>query len=186
MINKVNYVKIFIEWNGDEMKREIPLKNYIILFIIVVFTISFVFYLRTWYNTSKEYYQNNSIMSEYLSELKISEIGSYLVDNPNSIIYYASAKDTNIKPFEKKFKKLLEEYEIKNEIIYIDASKEENKEIISKLNNISDKKISEVKIPNLISVKDGKIDKILYSDDSSINKRDVQNFLIKCGIITND
>ena len=168
------------------MKCKIPLKNYIILLAISLGVIFIVFYLRSWYNTSKEYYQNNSIMSEYLSELKSEEIHSYIVDNPDVVIYYASAKDATIKSFEKKFKKLMEEYEINNEIIYIDASKEENNNIISKLNNIADKKMDELNIPNLICIKEGRVNKILYSAETQINKRDVKNFLIKCGIITND
>jgi len=168
------------------MKRKIPLKNYIILLGITIGTIFLVFYLRSWYNTSKEYYKNNSIMAEYLSELKSDEINSYIIDNPEVVIYYASAKDTSIKSFEKKFKKLMEEHEINDDIIYIDYSKEENSNIISKLNIISDKKMDELNVPNLIYIKEGKVNKILYSNKTQINKRDVQNFLIRCGIITND
>lgn len=168
------------------MKRKIPLKNYIILLAISLGTIFLVFYLRSWYNTSKEYYQNNSIMSEYLSELKSDEINSYIIDNPDVVIYYASAKDTTIKSFEKEFKKLMEEYEINNEIIYIDSSKEENNNIISRLNDISDKKMVGLNIPNLICIKEGKVNKVLYLVEAQINKRDVKNFLIKCGVITND
>ena len=174
---------MFIEWNGDkDMKRKITIKNYMILFGLTLGTVFLVFYLRSWYNTSKEYYQNNSIMSEYLSELKSNEINSYIIDNPEIIIYYASA----IKSFEKQFKKLMEEHEINDDIIYIDSSKEENSTIISKLNAISDKKIGELNIPNLIYIKEGEVNKILYSEETQINKRDVQNFLIRCGIITND
>lgn len=183
----INCAKMFIEWNGDKiMKRKIPLKNYVILLGLTLGTIFLVFYLRSWYNTSKEYYQNNSIMSEYLSELKSNEINSYIIDNPDVIIYYASAKDTTIKSFEKQFKKLMEEHEISDEIIYIDSSKEENNSIISKLNTISDKKMEGLNIPNLIYIKEGKVNKILYSNEAQINKRDVQNFLIRCGVITND
>jgi len=168
------------------MKRKIPLKNYIILLGLILATIFLVFYLRSWYNTSKEYYQNNSIMSEYLSELKSDEINSYIIDDPDVVIYYASAKDATIKSFEKQFKKLMEEYEISDDIIYIDSSKEENNNIISKLNAISNKKMEELNIPNLIYIKEGKVNKILYSNSNQISKRDVQNFLIRCGIITND
>lgn len=168
------------------MKRKIPLKNYIILLGLTLGTIFLVFYLRSWYNTSKEYYQNNSIMSEYLSELKSDEINSYIIDNPDVVIYYASAKDTTIKSFEKQFRKLMEEQEISDDIIYIDSSKEENSNIISKLNSISDKKLGELSIPNLIYIEEGRVNQILYSDKTQINKRDVQNFLIRCGIITND
>lgn len=168
------------------MKRKIPLKNYIILLGLTLGTIFLVFYLRSWYNTSKEYYQNNSIMSEYLSELRSEEINSYIIDNPDVVIYYASAKDTTIKSFEKQFKKLMEEHEINNDIIYIDSSKYENNNIISRLNTISDKKMEELNVPNLIYIKEGKVNKILYSNEAQINKRDVQSFLIRCGVITND
>ena len=99
---------------------------------------------------------------------------------------YASAKDANIKSFEKQFKKLMEEQEISDHIIYIDSSKGENNNIVSKLNAISDKKIEGLNMPNLIYIKEGKVNKILYLNETQINKRDVQNFLIRCGVITND
>lgn len=178
---------MFVEWNGDKMKQnKIPLKNYLILSLIFLGTIFLVFYLKSWYNTVKEHYQNNSILSEYLSELKSDEISSYIMDNPEIVIYYASAKDTSIKSFEKQFKKLMEEHEIKHNIIYVDSSNEENINFSSKLNNLSDKKMDDITIPNLIYIKEGKVNKILYSNENQINKRDVQNFLIKCGVITND
>lgn len=178
---------MFIEWYGDKMqKRDIPLKNYIILLMIFLFTILLVFYLASWYNTSKEYYKNNSILSEYLSELKSDEIDSYLIDNPNVVIYYASAKDETIKSFEKEFKKLIEDNEIKDDIIYVDSSKEENANFVSKLNSIYNNRIDNLIIPNLICIKEGKISRILYSNDTKINKRDARNFLIKCEVITND
>ncbi len=165
--------------------RDIPLKNYIILLIISILTVILVLYLASWYNTSKEYYKNNSILSEYLSELKVDEIDSYLIDNPEIVIYYASAKDETIKEFEKEFKKLIQDNEISDEIIYIDSSKEENTDIISKINSISNKKIDLLVNPSLICIKEAKIDNILDSNEIKLNKRDVRNFLIKSGIITN-
>ena len=166
--------------------KNIPLKNYLILLLVSLGTALLVFYLRSWYNASIEYYQNNSIMSEYLAEIKSDEINSFVIDNPDVVIYYASAKDTSIKSFEKSLKKLMEHYEIKDDVIYIDSSKIENDSFISKLNDVSDKKINVISIPNLIYIKDGRVNKVLYSTETKINKRDVQNFLIKCGVITND
>lgn len=187
MLKKCNYAKILIEWYGDRMKsRNVPLKNYLILTIISLITLLTVFYLVSWYNTSKEYYQNNSILVTFLSELKSDEITSYLIDNPQKVIYYAAGKDEKIKEFEKQFKKLIEEEEIKNDIIYVDASKEENSNFITNLNKIYDKNIDSIYTPNLIYISEGKIKKIMYSSETEISKRDVRNFLIKCGIITND
>ena len=180
-------LKCIWKWYGDKMKkRVVPLKNYIILLLLTVGTVFIVFYLSSWYNTSKEYYKNNSILSKYLPELNVEEIDSFLIDNPEIVIYYASAKDENIKQFEKKFKKLIEKNEIKDELVYIDASKEENYNFISNLNNLSDKKINQLVMPNLVCIKEGKLSRILYSKSGEINERDVRNFLIKCGVIVND
>ena len=187
MLNKCNYVKISIEWYGDRMKsRNVPTKNYLILTFISLATLFIVFYLVSWYNTSKEYYQNNSILVTFLSELKSDEITSYLIDNPQKVIYYAAGKDEKIKGFEKQFKKLIEEEEIKNAIIYVDSSKEENNSFVANISKIYDKNLDSMYTPNLIYISEGKVKRILYSSESEISKRDVRNFLIKCGIITND
>jgi len=178
---------MYIEWYGDKMQeRKIPLKNYFILLLISLGTIFLVFYLASWFNTSKEYYKNNSILSEFLPELKSEELSSYLIDNPEIVIYYASAKDESIKTFEKDFKKMIENYEIKDDLVYIDASKEENVNFVLELNKFSDKKRDDIVIPNLIYIKEGKVNKVLHTSAAKMNKRDVRNFLIKCGVITND
>ena len=57
---------------------------------------------------------------------------------------------------------------------------------VLELNNFSDKKRDSVVIPNLIYIKEGKVDKVLNTSETKMNKRDVRNFLIKCGVITND
>ena len=46
--------------------------------------------------------------------------------------------------------------------------------------------MKEINIPNLIYINEGKLERVLYTGEEKINKRDVQNFLIKCGVITND
>lgn len=166
--------------------KKIPTKNYIIMLFITIVTIFLVFYLVSWYNASKEYYQNNSIMSNYLSEIKDTELSSYLIDNPDKVIYYASGRDESIKNFEKEFKKMIEKYEIKDQVIYVDAAKEENSKFVNNLSELNSKKITFNDGNNLFCIKEGKIDKVLFESNHELNKRQVRNFLIKCGVITND
>ena len=64
------------------MKRKIPVKNYFILAIVVLFTVVLAFYMRDWYNTSKEYYAQNSVMTKVVREIK-SEEESSPVPSPN-------------------------------------------------------------------------------------------------------
>lgn len=168
------------------MEKKIPARNYLILLILSIITIVLVFYLATWYKTSQEYYKNNSILSNYLSEIHTEEISSYLLDTPEVVIYAASSKDETIKPFEKEFKKLLEEHEIKNNVLYLNTSKEENAKFVEEIKKWSNKKITELPLPNLIYFKDGKIKAVMYKGEKVITKRDANNFLIKNGMITND
>ena len=46
------------------MKKEIPLKNYILLSIILIFTIVIVIYLFMWYSA----YENNKLENQILDE----------------------------------------------------------------------------------------------------------------------
>ena len=50
--------------------RKIPFKNYVILGLVFLFTIGVVFYARDWYNTTKEYYMQNSVMKDAIREIK--------------------------------------------------------------------------------------------------------------------
>ena len=56
------------------MKKEVLMKNYFILALIFIVTIIGVFYAREWYNTSKEYYAQNSVMTRVVREIRSEEI----------------------------------------------------------------------------------------------------------------
>lgn len=175
---------------GDIVKkREVPTKNYIIFAVISIITIVAVLGIANWYKQSKEYYENHSIMNNILSEINANEIGSYIMDNPDFIIYIASSKDQTIKSFEKKLKKLVINNEIKNNILYLDSSKIENEVTYKDLANsfLSDelkKEKTNINIsPNMLYVKNNKITNILYTNQKNINIEDVENFLISCEIL---
>ena len=63
------------------MKKEVPMKNYFILALIFIVTIIGVFYAREWYNTSKEYYAQNSVMTRVVREIRSEEISNYTLEN---------------------------------------------------------------------------------------------------------
>ena len=73
--------------------RKVPVKNYLFLFLIVLFTVGLVFYLRSWYNTSKEFYEQNSVITQVVREIKCEEIENYALENQKFILYVSSGKD---------------------------------------------------------------------------------------------
>lgn len=100
------------------MKRKIPLKNYIILVGIAFFTLLVVLYLGIWYKTTYEYKKNTSPLESVINEISIDELNSYLIDNPNCIIYISENNDA-FKEYENILKDVIIEYNLKNEIVYI-------------------------------------------------------------------
>ncbi|MDD2434679.1 MAG: hypothetical protein PHO63_00290 [Bacilli bacterium] len=174
-------------------KKEIPAKNYIILLFVMALTVALVLYLISWYNVTKEYNKNNSVMTEFLGEIKLEEIDSYLIDNPDIVIYIGSSRDADIKSFEKSLKKLIMAEEIEDNVIYLDTfdiidTKDFEKFIDKYLSKkLKDKKIDIVTKANLIIIEDKEIIDVLYHGENPVMRvRDANNLFIKHGIIHYD
>lgn len=101
------------------MKKDIPVKNYFILAFIILLTVLVVFYMRDWYNTSKEFYAQNSVMTKVVREIKNDEIPNYVLENQKFILYVSSGKNTNIKDFEDDFKGLIQKMDLGDNVLYM-------------------------------------------------------------------
>lgn len=171
-------------------KREIPIKNYLILTVIIIGVVGLCFYLASWYDTISEYYKTNSVISEVLPEIETDTFSSFLLDNPNIIVYTSSSSDSDVKTFENQFKKLIIEHSLNSSIIYFNTDKVDNENGLSLLatNYMSKslKKVTTIASPNLICFKDGEIVDILYIKETSITKKDVVNFLERNEVIEDD
>lgn len=164
-------------------RKEIPMKNYITLALIMLITLLLALYWMTWYKTNQEYQKSHSVMTEFLFQIKQSELENYLLDNPNGLIYIASSKDEQIKSFERQLKKLILKYDLKDQFIYIDTndvdeanlSQTITKKYIS--DNLKKKKVKFEFIPNLLLFEDGKMIDILNKNDRQLEIEDVTFFL---------
>ena len=66
--------------------KKIPLKNYIILCVIILLTVISVFYIRSWYITSKDYYSRNSVIKDVVHEINVDEISNYTLESPKFLL----------------------------------------------------------------------------------------------------
>ena len=101
------------------MKKEVPMKNYFILALIFLITVIGVFYAREWYNTSKEYYAQNSVMTKLVREIKSEEIANYTLENQKFVLYVASGKNFELKDFEDEFKNLIKDMDLIDSVLYM-------------------------------------------------------------------
>lgn len=131
--------------------RKIPVKNYVIVLIICLFTIAVVSYLAYWFKTNNSYQSNNQIMSGLLFEFGedeiINNVENYVIDNPDCVLYL-SYGGNNIKAFERELKNFIEENNIKSSFVYINLDTVKNKKFLTEF---SDKFFSnELKTKKLI------------------------------------
>ena len=62
-------------------EKEIPFKNYIILAVILIFTILLVVYLFNWQSIYQKNKLQEPILDKYLMVINYNELDDYLVEN---------------------------------------------------------------------------------------------------------
>lgn len=157
--------------------REIPKKNYFILFIVIVLSLLIAFYFRNWYKAYEDSYLSKSIVGNYLFEINYKELDNYLVENQSAIIYVSKVGNEKIRNFEKKFINAINQNDLKNKILYLDLSN--YKGDTNDKYTINDMNITSV--PNISVFKNGKLDDIYVIDVDGYNMEKIISYLILKG-----
>ena len=157
--------------------RKIPVKNYIILFALVLLTVVSTFYIRSWYITNKEYYSRNSVIKDVVREINIDEIGNYTLESPKFILYVSSGGNLSIKDFENRFKKFVQKNDIIDDVIYLNVDNVDG-DLYSLLNDFSlNNKVSSLIVESDVSL-------YVFNDGNSFSDKQLASFIKKWGFIS--
>lgn len=110
-----------------EELRVIPIKNYIILGIVLLVSFLILYYLYLWFDNYNESKLNVPILDKYMDIINYNELNDYLVENPDSIIYVSVLENSDIRAFEKKLKTAFKKHEITNEMLYMNVTDDINR-----------------------------------------------------------
>lgn len=157
--------------------REIPKKNYFILFIVIVLSLLIAFYFRKWYKAYEDSYLSKSIVGNYLFQINYKELDNYLVENQSAIIYVSKVGNEKIRNFEKKFINAINQNDLKNKILYLNLNN--YKGDTNDKYTINDMNITSV--PNISVFKNGKLDDIYVIDVDGYNMEKIISYLILKG-----
>ena len=108
----------------DNGLRKVPTKNYIILGVVIFFTMLLLYYFYMWVDVYKESKVNIPIMDKYMSVINYNELDNYIVENPNTVVYVSVLEDENIREFEKKLKNKYRNNDIENDVLYMNITSE--------------------------------------------------------------
>ena len=142
----------------EESKKQVPLKNYVYLFFILLGSLLLLFYIYRWYETYNENKLYTSIMNKYLTVINYNELNNYITETPNTILYVSILGDKQINRFEEQFKNSIANSNLRNNILYLEITNEEKNDAMKKLNIDSN-------FPYLVVYTNGKI-----TDTYSIGK----------------
>ena len=163
-------------------EKEIPLKNYILLSIVLILTIVVVIYFFLWKNTYEKSKLQTPILDDYLLVINYNELNNYLVENKDAIIYVSKLNNENIRLFENKFKNIINKNNLNNKILYLDLTEElKENNIVKEINKKCGKEMTE--IPSIIIIKDGKISSSYNIKENKYNIKLLEKYLEKEDVI---
>ena len=157
-------------------EKEISFKNYIILAVILIFTILLVVYLFNWQSIYQKNKLQEPILDKYLMVINYNELDYYLVENKEAIVYVSVLNDEKIRMFENKFKNLIIKNDLNNKVLYLNLTNESveiNKKYLSNLSEV----------PTLIIFDEGKVVKSYSIKDNDYDIKAFEKFLKKEEII---
>lgn len=163
-------------------EKEIPLKNYILLSIVLILTIVVVIYFFLWKNTYEKGKLQTPILDDYLLVINYNELNNYLVENKDAIIYVSKLNDESIRLFENKFKNIINKNNLNNKILYLDLTEElKENNIVKEINKKYGKEMTEV--PTIVIIKDGKISSFYNIKENKYNIKLLEKYLEKEDVI---
>ena len=162
-----------------EKIREVPIKNYVYLFIILLGSILFLIYAYTWYETYKESKLNTSIMNNYLTVINYNELEDYITENKDAVLYVSILGNEQINKFEEKFKNTIIDNSLGNNILYLDLTNEDRIRATNKLEINED-------FPYLVVYTNGKITDTYNIPENNYSTKKVLNYLNRIGATEDD
>lgn len=159
-------------------KKSIPLKNYFILFLIILVTFLIVYYLYRWYVVYSDYQDDIPVIRDTLLEVSEEEMYHYIQESPMTVVYLCTSEDTSCRNFEKNFKKLVERDSLKEYITYVNLTHVNKQEFIRNFNEHYHYKKELKNYPAFIVFDSGNVvDMLQETDNNKISISDVKSLL---------
>ncbi len=160
-------------------KETSNLKNWIEVFILVVIVVGITFYLCSWYKNYKKESMSNFVLEDVVKQIKKEELKPYLLENTDSYVYICVIDDNDCREFETEIKPVLEKSKIKDYVIYLNLTEEENKkEVIDTINKEYGTKKKKIdSYPAFVRIKDGKIVSMVNKTNKKLTKHNFERYL---------
>lgn len=111
-----------------EEVRNIPFKNYFIVFAIFIVTVFCVLLLRHWYISYENYQLTIPILKDKITEVTVNELDTFLAENLDPIVYIEVSEDENSREVAKDLIEVVKKRNLTERVVYVNLSSVENKD----------------------------------------------------------
>ena len=170
--------------NNKEL-REIPTKNYYIVFIVSILVVIFALYVRSFYLNYQSYKTEDGIFHDKsINQIKMEDLDYALVEATDVVLFVSYNGDKKITNMERRLYREIERKDLNDKIMYLDVS---NYLDNNKYSSILRKKFSNIEIdinraPMFIYIKDGVAIEAIDSKEELVDYKVLNGLLIKYGI----
>ena len=153
--------------------------NYIKLGIIIISTVVVTIVSANLYRNYENSKVNKSYISKYVSSIGCNELSNAMIEmKSNTFLYVSYTGNNNIYDLEKGLKRLLKEYDLEDEFIFVDCSKEVDEDNhIKSLKELITVGNKELTLPAIIYFKDGIPSDYIDSNEGLIKVGDFSKIL---------
>ena len=160
-------------------KRNIPKKNYIYLFLIILFSLMVIYYVYMWHKSYKESLLNTDILSDYLNVINYNEIDDYIVENKDAVIYVSILGDEVINRFEMNFRNAIRDNDLRSVLLYLNVSEFDKSVIDEKFG-------TDCSYPYLVVYTGGKVTDVYDIKKNNYKSKKIVKYLNRIGVMEND
>lgn len=147
---------------AKQSKRNIGVKNYLIIGLIFLVAIVVTVYLCNVYSVYQESKLEIPVIRGTLSEITSEELEHFISENPTVLLYICTASDESCRNYEKDLKKLVTRKELQNELIYLNISLDEKETFVKTFNETYTSRVKLTdQFPAIIALEEGKTVHIL-------------------------
>lgn len=167
-------------------ERIVPLKNYVWLGIILLVTCGALYYFYLWYTEYSNDRLYKPILDERLLEIKYNEIDAYVSENANVVVYASTLGNRTIRNFENKLYNLIDEYGIRERMVYLNVSGFADSEAI--MHMLKNKYLVDGvsfldSMPSILLFRDGVIEDVYFIKENNYSIIRLENYLKTMNVI---
>lgn len=167
----------------ENINERKPLKNYVIAFSIIIFTLIFALSLFIFFDSKKNRELQIPVIRGTVPEIEEKDLDSYMKEHDSFLLYIGTSDNTNCRNLEEDLKEFVKTKNINN-LVYLNITNvKDKKTFYDEFNEKYGEVVKLSNYPAFIIIRDNKIYDLVERDKRVLQIGDIQRILDEYNIL---